>query len=268
MTNSLGAWGNAPLAYVLAEVRTELLADIKNYQPKLAGRFRDEFPIQRTMHAAKLVASGAQFLFEPEPDAAWEFATPDNRVAVILRTNGVVLHATTYSDSRDFLARLQRVISVVAEEVPAVYVNRLGLRYVDFILPAPGEEPESYVDRRLNPDLGLSPEVRGPDATSLAVYRMDGGQLALRYIRSRGKPEVPPDLGTLSLDPSSLMKPGAIADNQPTAILDTDRMVACSPVERLDPVRVREQFIRMHQDVSRAFQVAITDHARKVWEAK
>lgn len=268
MTDSLGAWSNAPLAYVLAEVRTELLADIKNYQPKLAGRFRDEFPIQRTMHAAKLVASGAQFLFEPEPDAAWEFATPDNRVAVILRTNGIVLHATAYSDSRDFLARLQRVVGVVAEEVPSVYVNRLGLRYIDFILPASGEEPESYVDRRLNPDLGLSKQAGGPDATTLAVYRMDEGQLTLRYVRGRGKPEVPPDLGMLSLDPSPLMKPGAIADRQPTAILDTDRMLLCSPVERLDPGRVREHFVRMRHDISTAFQATITDHARRVWGAK
>ena len=108
MANTLGAWGNAPLAYVLAEVRTELIADIKDYHPKLAGRLRDEYPIQRTMHAVRFVATGSQLLTEPEQDPAWEFATPDNRTAVILRTNGVVLHATAYKDSRDFLASATR----------------------------------------------------------------------------------------------------------------------------------------------------------------
>lgn len=268
MADSLGAWSNAPLAYVLAEVRTELIADIKDYQSKLAGKFRDEYPIQRTMHAVKVVATGTQLLAEPDQEMAWEFATPDNRTAVILRTNGVVLHATTYVDSPDFLARLSRVLGVVAKEVPSVYVNRLGLRYVDFILPRQGEAPEDYVDRRLNPDLGLSKQAGGPIATSLAVYDMEQGQLTLRYIRARGKPELPPDLGHLSLDPSPHMKSDLVASNQPTAILDTDRNLTCSPVERLDPDRVRQQFTFMRNDVSAAFKAAITDHARKVWGAK
>src|SRR2546426_12214873 len=100
MTDSLGAWSNAPLVYALAEVRTERLADIKNYQAKFAGRLRDDgYPIQRTLQSAKLVASGTHVIFEPEQDAAvWEFATPDNKTAVMLRANGLVLHATHYVD--------------------------------------------------------------------------------------------------------------------------------------------------------------------------
>lgn len=268
MTESLGAWKNAPLVYVLAEVRTEPLSDIKDYQPKLAGKFRAEYPIQRSMHAVRMVASGSQVHSEPEPDTAWEFATPENRTAVIVRPTGIVLHATTYIDSGNFLARLERVLTTFAEEVPAVFINRLGLRYVDFVLPTSGEEPELYVDRRLDPDLGLSNQASSSFATSLAVYPLEQGQLTLRYIRARGKPELPPDLGMLALDPSPLMKPGIVSDEQRTAILDTDRSVPCAPVERLDPGSVRERFILMRNDVAKVFKVAITDHARTVWGAK
>lgn len=267
MTDSLGAWGNAPLVYVLAEVRTEVLADLKNYQPLLAGRFRGEYPIQRTMHAARLVATGTKLLFEPDQDPAWEFATPDNRVAVILRTNGVVLHATRYIDSRNLLAQLRQVVGVVADAVPSVYVNRLGLRYVDFVLPRRDERPESYVDPRLNPDLGLS-EKGDPIITSLVVYPMEQGKLTLRYIRGRGQPELPPDLGQPLLEPSPLMKSDKITDTTPTAILDTDRILAYPQPEPLDPDRVLKQFAGMHADVSNAFKKAITKHALKVWEAK
>ena len=267
MTEPLGGWSNAPLAYVLAEVRTELLADIKDHQTNLARNFRDEYPIQRTMHAAKVVAAGAQFVLEPDQETAWEFATPDNRTGVILRTNGVVLHATSYIDSSDFLTRLQRVIEVLSKEVPSIYVSRLGLRYVDFIVPSANERPEEYTNPRMNPDLGLSDGSSDIVATSVASYRMPGGRLTLRYLRATGKPELPPDLGTLALEPSPLMQ--AVKDDKhPTAILDTDRIMMCLPVERLDPMRVRDQFIQMHADVSRAFKTAITDHARRVWGAK
>lgn len=270
MTSPLGTWSNAPLAYVLAEVRTELISNIKDYQPKIGGRFREEYPVQRTLHAAKLIATESQLVVEPGNDSAtaWEFATPDNRIAVILRSNGVVLHATAYIDSKDFMSRLQRVISLVAKEVPSLYVNRLGLRYIDFILPKNNEVPEDYVDRRLNPDLGLSSKLGGSvAATSLAIYPVEGGSLTFRYIRGSGKPELPPDLKNINLNPSGLMESQPIPESMITAILDTDCIYTCSPV-KLEAKRVLEQFVLMHKDVSRAFQTAITDHARKVWEAK
>lgn len=264
MTNSLGAWKNAPLAYVLAEVRTELISNLKDYHPKIGGRLRNEYPIQRTMHAAKLVASENQILIEPGQDSAWEFATPDNRTGVILRSNGVVLHATAYIDSKDFLGRLQKVIDLVAEEIPSVYVNRLGLRYIDFIFPNKNQLPEIYVDPRLNPDLGLANTADNATATtSIAIYPMENGTLSLRYMRGSGKPELPPDLKNLSLEKSHLMNQSP--DSSVTAILDTDRIYTRTPVERLNPVWVREKFDLMHKDVSEAFKKAITAYARKEW---
>ena len=270
VADSLGEWSNAPLVYVLAEVRTERLADVKEYQAKFAGRLRDAgYPIQRTMHAAKLVATGARVIFEPEQDAAWEFATPDNRTAVMLRPNGLVLHATAYKDTAEFLERLEKVTKVFGDEIPSVYVNRLGLRYIDFVLPREGEAPEAYVDARLNPDLGVSKIPGGITATSLAIYPLKHGrQLSVRYTRARGKPEMPPDLGMLSLFPSPLMNPPSIDEQKPTAVLDTDCNLTYSPVERLDFGRVKKEFASMYDDIFTAFMTAITDHARRVWGAK
>lgn len=269
MPDSLGAWTNAPLAYALAEVRTERLADLKTYQPKLAGRLREHYPLQRTMQTAKLVATGMQLLVEAEQDPAWEFASPDNRTALVLRPNGLVLHATAYRDSLTFLGELDRAVKVFAEEVPSVFVARLGLRYVDFVLPRQGESPEDYVDRRLNPDLGLSDAPGDTNTTSLGVYRMPGGSvLSLRYVRARGKPDLPPDLGVLSLGPSPLMQSGVVSDKQPTALLDFDCNITYERVLRLDPGKLRDQFSAIYDVTFGAFIASITDHARKVWGAR
>ena len=270
MSDSLGAWSNAPLVYALAEVRTERLADIKNYQAKFAGRLRDGgYPIQRILQSTKLVATGANVIFEPEPDAGvWEFATPDNKTAVMLRVNGIVLHATHYIDSKTFLARLQNMIEVFAEEVPSVYVNRVGLRYVDFVLPRKAETPEKYIHPQLNPDLGLGKQPGGITATNLAIYPMNGDRrLAVRYTRGRGKPEMPPDLRVLSLEPSPLMKLD-IKDDQPTAILDFDCSITYSPVDRIDVDRLKKDFAAIYEDSYAAFLAAITPHARRVWGEK
>lgn len=266
MTNSLGAWKKAPLAYVLAEVRTEFISNINDYLSKLGGQFREEYPIQRKMHAAKLVATENQILVEPGQDSAWEFATIDNKIGVILRQNGIILHATSYIDSIDFLGRFQKVIKSVTEEIPSIYVNRLGLRYIDFIFPHKNESPEIYVDPRLFPDLGLTTKPNSaPSTTSIAVYPMGNGTLTLRYMRGSGKPELPPDLKNLNLEKSHLMSQSP--ESSVTAILDTDRIYPCTPSERLDPVLVREKFDLLHKDVSGAFIKTITLHARKEWGA-
>jgi len=219
------------------------------------------------MRAARIVAAGTQMLFEPEPDPAWECATPDNKVGVIVRSTGVVLHATRYEGSDAFLKELRHVLVIISEEVPSVYVSRLGYRYVDFVLPHPGETPEHYLDSRLNPDLGIASDKDGALVTSVALYPMDRGQLTLRYTRGRGQPDLPPDLGTLSLSPSPPMeRTTEITESTPTAVLDTDRMLTYSPVSMLDPNRIHDDFKLMRDDVRLVFDKAITDHARKTWK--
>lgn len=268
MTDRLGAWSNAPLAYALAEVRTERLSDIEEYQPKFAGKLRDAFPIQRIAKTLNIIASGTQLAVQPSPDTAWEYATPDNQVAVILRPNGLVLHATRYEDSRTFLDQLHNAVKTLAEVVPSVYVNRLGLRYIDFVLPNSGESPDKYVDRRLNPDLGISDKIEGVTTTSMSVYQMESGAtLNLRYTRARGQPELPPDLNSISLDKSALMT-SSVADDSPTAVLDVDCNYPYTPVERLNPGREKNRFESIYVTSFDAFMVAITDHARNVWGAR
>jgi uncharacterized protein (TIGR04255 family) len=268
MTKTLGAWGKAPLAYVLAQVRTEQIADIKEYQPALAGKLRQLYPLQRKQQEARLIATQSKLMVAPQEQEAWEFASPDNRTGVILRETGVVLHATTYIDSNDFLNKLYHIIKVFAETVPHVFVNRVGLRYIDFVIPRHKKEvPEEYVNPKLNSNLEVS-ERDGFFATSLSIYPMKVGQMVLRYVRGSGQPQLPPDLAMFSLERSQLMDALDSDNTQPTAIIDTDRNREFSQVEPLDPDKIRVVFEEMHHDVSRLFKdVVITNHAKKTWEA-
>lgn len=269
MNDHLGAWPNAPLAYVLAEIRTEILSDIAEFQPVIAKQLRQDYPVQRKLNMARVVATGTQVVFEQAPEFAWEFATPDNRTAVNFRTNGIILHATSYTTSVEFFTRLEKILSVFVAAVPNVYINRLGLRYVDFILPQSNETPEDYINEKLNPDLGLSANGLGYMATNLASYPMQRGVLNLRYMRAHGQTNLPPDLGMLTLTPSELMKPSHVLDDQPTAIVDMDRIIEFSPVEQLEVANVQGFLTAMRDDIRHAFRdCVITEHAKKMWGAK
>lgn len=271
MSDRLGAWKNAPLAYVLAEVRTEQLADLKNFQPDLAAAFRSQFPIQRALVTACVVSAvGGAPTIEPDPDgAAWEFASPDNRVALVLRPHGFVLHATRYQDHKDFLGSFHGALKVIAGRVPSVFMSRLGLRYVDFIIPKKGEQPEDYVDKRLNPMLDLGQTSAMPTAMTFTIYPMKDGRLTLRYIRGAGHPELPAEFSTIALDKSALMKgQDDVLATQPTAILDMDRIRDFAERRLLEPDFVRRELQGMRDDISEAFKERIiTKHARKAWGA-
>jgi uncharacterized protein (TIGR04255 family) len=268
MTKPLGAWGKAPLAYVLAQVRTEQIADIKDYQPSLAGKLREHYPLQRKQQGARLIATQSKLVVEPQEQETWEFASTNNRTGIIVRESGVVLHATTYIDSSVFLSTLTDVIKVFAETVPNVFVNRVGLRYIDFVIPQLKEVPEKYVNQKLDCNLGFS-ERDGFFSTSVSIYPLKDGQVVLRYARGSGQPQLPPELAMFSLEPSPLMNQLKPDDHRPTAIIDTDRNMEFSSVEKLDPEKIHGIFKSMHSDVSRLFkEFVITDHAKKVWEAK
>jgi len=266
MAKTLGAWGKAPLAYVLAQVRTEQIADIKEYQPALAGKLRPLYPLQRKQQGARLIATQSQMMVEPQQEETWEFASPDNQTGVILRESGVVLHATSYIDSNDFLSKLHHVIELFGETVPSTFVNRVGLRYIDFVIPPKGELPEQFVNPKLDVNLGFA-QRDGFFSTSVSIYPMGKGQMVLRYVRGSGQPELPPELAMFSLERSPLMD--NIKDGRPTAIIDTDRNVELSPVEPLNPNNIQVTFKNMHDDVSTLFKDnVITDHAKNSWEAK
>lgn len=268
MEESLGAWPYAPLVYVLAEIRTEILADLVDYHQDIAKQLRQDYPMQRKMNMARLVATGSQVLFEQQQDMVWELASPDNRTAVILRPNGLVLHATAYAGSGDFLSKLEHALRTFAM-IPSIYVNRIGLRYIDFIVPDEGETPELYINPKLNPDLGLAEGRAGYVSTTWTSYPMNKGVLNLRYIRGTGQPSLSPDLGPVNLTPSPLMALGARANNCPTAILDTDRLIEFSPVEKLDIELVHTHFKEMREDIRHSFHdCAITEHAKTRWKGQ
>lgn len=267
MTRSSGRWDNAPVVYVLAQVRTERIAELKKYLPDFGGQLRDDYPIQREMRGAKLIATPSKFHFEPEEDSAWEFAAPDNRTAVILRPTGLVLHATHYDDEAEFLERLDKVTTLFEKEIPAVYVNRLGMRYIDFVLPRADENLGAYMVKELNPDLGLVKA--GTTATmSLAIYPMaEKRQLIVRFTSGFGKPQLPPDLGPLALEAADLMKI-AVDEKSATAVLDTDCGIEYLPVRKLDSISIKEDFDAIYKDLFDAFKKSITPHARSVWGEK
>lgn len=269
MSAALGQWPNAPLAYVLAQVRFEPFLEIEKHIPALQSSLRDQYP--RHLRTEQVV-----FQVLPQPESQpprvqpasllrWEFVSASSHASVIVQQDSVVLRATEYETYMTFGQRWQAVMHRVGEHIPNLFTNRIGLRYIDFILPNPGETPEAYMAERLrcDPEPGLPYQThRGLTA---AEYQLEQGLLAVRYSRLTGQPVLPPDLespGSLALEPSAIMQ-RAVRVDQPTAVLDIDRSMPLS--RAYDANMLGNLFAQMHEDIQVAFKTLTTDHARAMW---
>jgi uncharacterized protein (TIGR04255 family) len=271
MSAALGRLPNAPLAYVLAQVRFEPFLEIEKCIPALQTSLREHYP--RFLHTEQV---GYGML--PQPDGQpprmqpmnvlhWEFGSGSNHEGVILQQHSLVFHVTAYETHEQFGQMWRWIMEQVEEQIPHLFVNRIGLRYIDFIIPKAGELPSNYVADRLrcDPDPGINYQnYRG---LTLAQYELAGkqGHLSIRYSRGRGKPQLPSDLADMPLQPSAIMQ-RVVDEEHPTAVLDIDRFMALSMT--YDVEQLAESFRQMQEDLSVAFKALTTDHARVVWSGE
>jgi uncharacterized protein (TIGR04255 family) len=269
MSAALGRLPNAPLAYVLAQVRFEPFLEIEKHIPALQTSLRAHYPrfrrFERVGFEVLLTEAAPLPQVQPMPSSVhWEFGTAANFEGVMVQPHSLVFHVTAYETYEQFGQAWLWVMRQVGAHIPELFVNRIGLRYVDFIVPNPDETPEDYVVDRLrcDPALGRIP-CQHHQGLTLAEYRLETGFLAVRYSRGMGRPTLPPDLSELSLQPSAIMQ-RVVADHQPTAVLDIDRFMALSAA--YDAEALAEQFGKMHEETSAVFKALTTDHARAVWK--
>jgi uncharacterized protein (TIGR04255 family) len=258
---SLGQLKNAPLAYVLAEIRTDQFdfavhgeAIWESLYPLYQGR------AESASNVIKIEPSGIAV----EHPKRYELSAKDQREGVILQQSSVVLHATHYETSDEFLARLQEVLDAIKKVIPNLpLVNRLGIRYVDIIVPEPAERPGDYVIPMVR---GIFTEDGKNDpiyARYQTTFLRDSGILNFRYaVHQAGMPELSEDLIPISLAASEVME-NARESGRPFGILDFDSFAELR--EDFDPTAIKERFRILQKSASDLFRSIQTDRAREVW---
>jgi uncharacterized protein (TIGR04255 family) len=263
---ALGTWSNAPLALVLAQVRFEPFPGmgpddlLAAFHPAIAAEFPQASPIQQFA-----IFFGAAPLDQPPPSPpvlGYDLISEDATRVVRLQPGVLTYTVTSYKGFQLFSAEWGQALSALCA-IGAVKGLRLGLRYVDFIIPSDGRVPEDYVVA----PIGASPPSLGeasPVAANLFEYPRDIGQLRIQYGRGFGPPDYPPDLQGLVIPPSGLR---ARYSAGLSAVLDMDRWVEFPPAE-MPLNEFLQYFLKMHDDMSLAFRLIITPEAISEWGGK
>lgn len=265
----MGKWKNAPVVYVIVQVRFSAILSLQTYVSEIQEHFRrNGFPSFAQRFNFQLGLSGLP-LNSVEPAAppipiertpAYVFSNRDNSQSFVLEQNGLTLHVTDYEDFDWLLDLFLKPLGHINEIVKPDSSERVGLRYLDAVLPREGSNIRDYFIPEV---LGLSQRpLEGSLQHSFSETMFVNGDSSTvsRVLVREGQIAFPPDLISfpISINPRFTSLAGS------HATIDTDSSQHVR--SEMDISNLRTILGRLHQSVDQAFHAVVTDFALSDWK--
>jgi len=259
-------WKTPPVYFVIVQVRFNPILDLASYLAKIQEDFRRAAftDFRRLVNASfnlRLLAGLKPGDEQPmQQSERYLFGNEEKTEMFILDPSGLTFQTTKYKTfdvlMQTFLPRMENLSNTLSLS----FSDRVGLRYLDAVMPALGETLESYVIPQV---LGLRGRVSGEMQHSFteALFNVQQGKLLSRVVVQNGPIGFPPDLLMLGGD---LRLDERFADHSgPYAIIDTDGFDDMR--DRVDGPTIQGKIQGLHEQVDAVFHSIITKHAIKMW---
>lgn len=263
---------HAPVYFTIGQMQHNPLLNLGSYLPAIQERMRRAgYPdFKRAMQvqfdlSPAMAARGTDQASQPAVQQVERFLFADisSTSGFVLQANSLSFQTTEYETFESFLGQLKFGLEILGEAIGGLsFVERLGLRYLDAVVPAAGEVLGQYLAKEL---LGLPTRMnkaRFAYSFAEAVLLVEGGgQVVSRTVIQNGALGFPPDL-----QPDNLKVPERFRTvSGEHAIIDTDG----SFTERhsFDMTQVESRLQTLHGLIDESFHATATDYARKVWGA-
>ncbi|MHB1565038.1 MAG: TIGR04255 family protein [Leptospirillum sp.] len=258
---------NAPVYYALAQAQFSPVATMNKYVSDVQDRLRREgytlFEPLQMMHLQ--FAHSDQKMISPNivPAISWLITKGDRTSGFILNDFSVTYHTTHYETNEQFIPELLRGLKTVHEVVQLDHVSRLGLRYLDAVLPQPGESVDQYLAE------GLC-GIRFCAIRKYALYEsvfetecgplLQKGTLMARVHQMTAPLGYPPGIVPHGLLPKARFDIKEVCSH---AVIDMDHYAEGQI--SLDFDKIGKQIVSLHKVIKNAFEATTTDHSKAIW---
>lgn len=252
---------NAPVYFTLAQVRFNAYLSLEAFLPSIQDAMRlAGFPDFKRSNFQQLVMSfGAGDSPAPamSPQARCTFGDIAGTSGFILENSALAFQTTDYDTFETFSATLLKGLKIVNDVLKLSFSERIGLRYLDAVLPADSESLGDYLVPEV---LGLSGKMSGiVHSFSETLTVTNYGHTVSRVIIQQGQVGLTPEL-TMMAPPINQKFCGF---NGLHAILDTDAFHE----QRLpfDLNGIEKILGEQKKSIRSSFDATVTPHALKVW---
>jgi uncharacterized protein (TIGR04255 family) len=255
---------NAPVYYTVAQVQFNPILNLEAYLSSIQPKMREaRFPDFKQEVFQRLVlpfGDGGQVSAPTlTPQSRFAFGDIDGRSTFLLETNALSFQTTAYDTFETFSSTLMKGVSILHEVLRLDFVERIGLRYLDAVLPmAEGETLKDYLVPEV---LGLSFKSEGQLQQSVSETSVltNAGQLVSRIIVRQGRIGLPVDLAA---NAPAIAAHFTQKEGQ-HAIVDSDASYLHR--EAFDLEKVEGRLEALHGEIKKAFEATVTAHALKQW---
>lgn len=253
---------NAPIFFSIGQIRFNPILDMHRHIETLQKEFRqDSFSgfSEENLTSIQLDPAGASPNVVPTSQKRWRFTNSKKTGEFILFPNSISYQTTNYETSQHFKSRLMAAIRIVHKELNLDYVEQIGFRTLDAVIPSQDHPLEAWIKPEL---LGFYSGTNN----SLKHNILEGvstigssGFLVQRVVILRGALAVPIDLMPIALEIGERFK----SVNGWHAILDTDFAAREQFDFDIDAIGERVTFVK--KEASKAFRNAVSSQAMDLW---
>ncbi|SER46205.1 TIGR04255 family protein [Nitrosomonas sp. Nm51] len=258
---------NAPVYYALAQAKFNPVAAMGN---KYIKDVQDAFRLMgytlfepQERKQLQFSANLGQLPAEPkiETKLFWLITEMNRKSGFILDQSSLVFHTTHYETNEKFIPELLEGLEAVHQIVRLEHVSRLGLRYLNAVIPGNKEHVEQYLSSGLHgikfgshPKYSLYESVfetsKNPKSTLIA--RIHCSTDVLGY---------PPDMA-----PNGLLPMERFNRNEKIthAVIDTDHYL--EDRMKIDFKQLKSQLKTLHTGIKHVFAAISTEHATNIWK--
>ncbi len=254
---------NPPVYLTLAQVRFNPILKLGDFLPSIQESFRHagypDFNRQQIIAIQLTVQEGQSPIPTPVSQERFQLGNVERTHLFILDGQSLTLQSTNYGRFETFSACFLEGLKIVHDAVTLAFTERVGLRYLDRVMPQHGETIEQYLEEPVH---GLTSKLGGRSLYSYAEAMNEVGNIKLlsRVAIQDGLLAFPPDLqpGNMRITERFAAFSGV------SAILDNDGFVESR--EPFSRQAVADHLDAIHKVVGSAFKTTATRYAFAAWK--
>ncbi len=254
---------NPPVYLTLAQVRFNPILKLGDFLPSIQESLRQEgypdFERQNIISIQIAARDGQPPAPTPVQQERFLLGNVEKTHIFILDGQTLTLQSTNYGHFEAFSACFLQGLNIVNDAVKLAFTERVGLRYLDRVMPQAGETIDQYLVDQVK---GMNSRLSGRPiyAFTEAMNEIGSIKLLSRVAIQEGPLAFPPDI-----QPGNMRIPerftSYIGNN---AILDNDGFVEGREV--FSTKAVAEHLDAIHKVIGAAFKASATPHAFITWD--
>ena len=253
---------NPPVYFTLAQTQFNPILKLEDFLPDIQECFRQtgypDFDYQNIL-SIELNTLGNQ-----PPNSVqqkrFQFGNVEKTHAFILDERSLTLQSTDYGYFERFSSCFLEGLHIVHDAVKLDFAERVGLRYLDRVMPQPGEIIDQYLIEQVH---GLNKRLRGQSLYSYteAMSEVKAIKLLSRVAIRDGSLAFPPDIQP---DKNMYIAEKFKSYEGISAIIDNDGFIKNRAP--FSEKTVADHLNAIHEIIGAAFKALVTPHAMTTWD--